>query len=236
MTDLWADLVTKLTPATEGVTLGTIPLLIAIAVGAVGALWRPAWVALRLLTTLVHELGHATMAVLVGRKVHGIVVRADSSGLAVTAGKKNGFGRILTTWAGYPAPAITALAAAAAATTGYSGIALFVFTVLSAWGLVMARSVTSVAVFITAVAGFGSLWWFGDDSQRAQGLITVATLLLFGAWRSLRDVSTSRDSGSDTKTLATLTAIPSVFWLGTFFVVNACATTVLAWGVIQHLS
>src|SRR5699024_217250 len=67
--------------------------------------WWPVWRVLRLVVTLVHELGHALVGVMAGRRLAGFVLRADMSGHAVTVGPAKGPGGGATTWAGYPAPA-----------------------------------------------------------------------------------------------------------------------------------
>ena len=70
---------------------------------------------LRLGVTLVHELGHAFVGMLVGRRFTGFVLRGDMSGHAVTVGPPRGIGRLVTTWAGYPMPGVVALGLVAAA-------------------------------------------------------------------------------------------------------------------------
>src|SRR5690606_33271005 len=74
----------------------------ALAAVVLGPLWRRA----RLAVTIVHELGHAGVGILVGRRFTGFVVSADMSGHAVTVGPRRGPGRVASTWAGYPAPAL----------------------------------------------------------------------------------------------------------------------------------
>ena len=73
---------------------------------AIPAVWR----VLRIAVTLVHELGHALVGMAVGRRFTGFVLRGDMSGHAVTVGKPRGPGRALSTWAGYPAPAMVGAA------------------------------------------------------------------------------------------------------------------------------
>ena len=53
---------------------------------ALAALVDPLWRVLRLRVTLVHELGHAFVGMLVGRRFTGFVLRGDMSGHAVTVG------------------------------------------------------------------------------------------------------------------------------------------------------
>lgn len=64
-----------------------------------GGPWRLA----RRVLTMVHEGGHALAAVLVGRRLEGILLHSDTSGLTVSRGKRTGPGMVLTALAGYRA-------------------------------------------------------------------------------------------------------------------------------------
>ena len=59
--------------------------------------------------TIVHEAGHALVAVLVGRRLSGIRLHSDTSGLTLTKGKPYGPGMVLTALAGYVAPSLLGL-------------------------------------------------------------------------------------------------------------------------------
>ena len=69
----------------------------------------PAWSITRHLVTLVHEAGHAAVAVLTGRRLNGIRLHTDTSGLTVSSGKPRGPGMIATAAAGYLAPSVLGL-------------------------------------------------------------------------------------------------------------------------------
>lgn len=61
----------------------------------------------RIVNTLIHESGHALMALVLSGNVHRIDLLSDTSGSALTA-SKNGFSRFLVSLAGYPASALFA--------------------------------------------------------------------------------------------------------------------------------
>ena len=61
----------------------------------------------RVINTLIHESGHAFMALLLSGKVYRIDLFSDTSGSALTA-TKNGFSRFLVSLAGYPSSALFA--------------------------------------------------------------------------------------------------------------------------------
>ena len=71
-----------------------------------------AWPLVRTLVTICHEAGHAVVAMAVGRKLSGIRVHSDTSGVTVSRGRPTGPGMIATLFAGYPGPALVGLGAA----------------------------------------------------------------------------------------------------------------------------
>src|SRR5215217_8170098 len=78
---------------------------LALLVVLVGRPWRFA----RNLVTIVHEAGHALAAVLVGRRLQGIKLHSDTSGVTVSRGKPEGPGMAFTAPAGYSAPGLLGL-------------------------------------------------------------------------------------------------------------------------------
>ncbi|MBQ1070050.1 M50 family metallopeptidase, partial [Micromonospora sp. D75] len=66
--------------------------VVALAVVATRLPWRIA----RNAVTIAHEGGHALVALLTGRRLHGIRLHSDTSGLTLSAGRPTGPGMILT--------------------------------------------------------------------------------------------------------------------------------------------
>ena len=109
------------------------------------------WHVVRHLVTIVHEAGHATVAVLSGRRLAGIRVHTDTSGLTTSWGPKRGPGLVLTLTAGYPAPALVGLGVAWLLSRGYAVGALWVLLVLLALVLVQIRNLYGLwAVLVSA--------------------------------------------------------------------------------------
>ena len=65
------------------------------------ALWHRA----RHSVTIAHEGAHGLAALVTGRRLAGIRLHSDTSGLTVSAGRPHGLGMALTCAAGYPGPA-----------------------------------------------------------------------------------------------------------------------------------
>lgn len=178
--------------------------------------------------TIVHETGHAIVGILVGRRFHGFTVGKDLSGAAVTSGRERGLGRVLTTWAGYPAPAALGAGLVVAALRGWAGVVTAACTVALLLLLVMARSWRTGGLVLLAAVTTGLTWWFGDtvvDVPLRAGIVAGAGLvLLLAAWDALIDVARSCDRTQDPGTLARLTPLPAWFWIATWGVANGAAT------------
>lgn len=172
----------------------------------------PLWHLVRPAVTIVHELGHAIVGILVGRRFTGFVVGADMSGHAVTVGPRRGFGRIVSTWAGYPAPALLGAVGVQIALHGWAPTALFAAGVVLVISLVFTRSLhTVLAVLATAVA-LGAAWWWGSPAVAALLTLAASVFALFGAWRHLGAVITGGGRGDDPAQLAQLTGVPTWVW------------------------
>lgn len=223
--DFGSELTSRLGSATPGLNAGalTTAALAALAVVLVPTIWLQ----LRIAVTLVHELGHAIIGVAFGRRFTGFVVRGDMSGHAVTVGPARGIGRIATTWAGYPMPALVGLLMVWSATTGYAAALLFACLLTLVVVLIFVRSAGTLATVTAAGVGIGALWWWRNDEIQALAVVTTGLVLLIGAWRHLGALTSARgrhDRGSDAAVLRQLTGIPAALWIGTFVAVLAAAT------------
>lgn len=203
----------------------------AVLVVSVPPLWRPA----RPAVTIVHELGHAIIGVVMGRRFTGFVVSADMSGHAVTVGPRRGIGRILTLLAGYPAPAILGAVLVQLALAGWAGAALFAAVVVLAVSLVFTRSAHTVLAVLATAAVIGMTWWFGSPIVVTALTLAAGAFLLLGAWRHLGAVVTSRRRGEDPGQLAQLTAVPAALWNLAFGLLIAACTAWAGAALLPYL-
>lgn len=220
----------RIAPASEvHLPLGTLvgALAAALLIVATPAIWR--WV--RIAVTLVHELGHAIVGMALGRRFSGMVLRSDMSGHAVTVGKPRGPARVLSTWAGYPAPAVIGAAMIWLALRGWAAPVLTVILVVLLIATIRIRSALTAVVVLMALAATAALWWWGTDAVQAPVLVGVGAVLLVGAWRHVFAVARTRDRASDVGQLAALTKVPRVLWLASFVLVCAAATGLAAQSV-----
>jgi Peptidase M50B-like len=222
--DWQAVVVGRVVPADGRVALEApvvaVALAAALVVVGVSSLWR----VLRIAVTLVHELGHALVGMAVGRRFTGFVLRGDMSGHAVTVGPSRGAGRVVTTWAGYPAPALVGAVMVGAATRGWAAPLVTATLAVLVLAVLRVRTLLTAVVVLVAVTATGALWWWRDDDLQAVVLVGLGVVLVVGAWRHLGAVVAARRGVDDPSVLATLTHVPRLLWTTSFVVVCGAAT------------
>lgn len=210
-------------------------LLVALAAAVLVVSVPPLWRLARPAVTIAHELGHATVGVLMGRRFTGFVVSADMSGHAVTVGPRRGIGRILTLLAGYPAPAVLGAVLVQVALAGWAGAALFAAVVVLAFSLFFSRSAHTVLAVLGTEAVVAVAWWFGSAVVVTGLTLAAGAFLLLGAWRHLGAVVTSRRRDEDPGQLAQLTAVPAALWNLMFALVIAACTAWAGTALLPYL-
>ena len=226
--DLLTEITDRATPAGVVPELDLPGLAGVLVLAAVAVTWWPVWRVLRLVVTLVHELGHALVGVMAGRRFAGFVLRADMSGHAVTVGPAKGPGVVATTWAGYPAPALLGALLVWLASAGWSAPLLTVLLLGLLVSLVFVRSALTLVVVTGTAGALGVLWWWGDASLQHHFVVALGVFLLVGAWRHLGTVIGGGDPRSDPAALARATRVPAGVWLASFVLVLGLATWVVA--------
>jgi hypothetical protein len=221
----WFEQVWSRVVPEQGVALFGTPVFIVLVAALVAVAVDPLWRVLRLWVTLVHELGHAGIGMLCGRRFTGFVLRGDMSGHAVTVGPSRGFGRVLTTWAGYPAPGIVGAVVVWLAVRGWSAPVLTGILAVLVTAALRVRSGLTALVVAVALVGAGALWWAGSPQLQAQVVVAVGLVLVVGGWRHLGAVLGAADPAvSDPGVLTRLTRVPRLVWNTTFVVVLAWAS------------
>jgi hypothetical protein len=196
-------------------------------VAAAAVLYRPVWIVLRHVVTIAHEGGHAAVAALTGRRLQGVRLHSDTSGLTVSSGRPTGPGVVFTLLAGYLSPSVLGLAAAATLAAGRVLPVLWVSVLLLGALLLLIRNVFGVlTVVVTAALIVGVAGWAPDRWQGPAAYLLTWFLLLAGP-RPVIELQTARRRrlvpASDADQLAALTRIPGVIWVGVFLVLTVGA-------------
>jgi hypothetical protein len=230
----WFEQVWSRVVPEQGVAMAGAPVVVVLVVALVAVAVDPVWRVLRLVVTLVHELGHAGVGILSGRRFTGFVLRGDMSGHAVTVGPARGFGRVATTWAGYPAPAAVGALVTWLAVRGWAAPVLTGILAVLVTAALRARSALTALVVAVGLVAAGALWWAGSPELQAQVVVAVGVVLIVGAWRHLGAVISAPDPGtSDPGVLARLTRLPRAVWNATFVVVLAGASWLAGTTVLE---
>jgi hypothetical protein len=195
---------------------------------------RPAWHVARNAITIAHEGGHAVVSLLTGRKLDGIRLHADTSGVTYSRGRRSGPGIAATAAAGYIAPSLLGLAAAwLLAAHHVTAMLWLLLALLVATFLAIRNAYGVLAVLGTAGAVFAVSYLASAAVQGAFGYAT-AWFLLFGGIRPVAEMQHGRRQAmrrrqpltSDADQLARLTRMPAAVWVGLFWVVSVAALVI----------
>ena len=208
------------------------PVVVALAAVLAGALVLPRaiWPYTRMLVTITHEGAHGVAALLTGRRLQGIRLHSDTSGLTVSSGRASGPGMVTMLVAGYLGPALVGLGAVGLLIAGHSLGLLWLFVILLALLLVQIRNFYGFVLVVGCAFVLILVSWYLPASVQS-GLAYVLTwTLLLAAPKPVLELIHQRGAGraphSDADQLARLTRVPASLWAGGFLVVN-CAGLVL---------
>lgn len=221
-----------------------LPLVLGLAAVALLLAWSPwGYRLVRHLVTLVHEAGHALVAVLAGRRLSGIRLHSDTSGVTLSRGRPRGPGMVLTLAAGYPAPALAGLAGAWLVGAGYAAGGLWLLVLTCALMLLLVRNLYGLWVVLVTGAAVGALSWAAAPVAVQTAAYLVVFSLLLAAPRSVVQMQRARRrsghhrgrvrSGgapaSDADQLAGLTGLPALAWVAVFWAVCLACLVLGAW-------
>jgi len=207
--------------------LSTAVLLGAAVVAALLVLSPALWRTTRHAVTIAHEGAHGVTALLTGRRLSGIRLHSDTSGLTVSAGRPTGPGMVLTCAAGYTGPGLLGLGAAALLASGHAVGLLWALLLLLALLLLQIRNWYGLwSVLVTGIVVFAATWWLPAQGQAAFAAVGTWFLLLAAPKTVLELQRSRRRRGaphSDADQLAGLTRLPALFWVGVLLLVDVGA-------------
>lgn len=218
LTEVWGRAVdVQPTPSTT-VVVGTG--LVAFVLVAAPASWRYT----RHLVTIAHEGAHGVAALLSGRRLSGIRLHSDTSGLTLSRGRTSGPGMMATAAAGYIGPALLGIGAAYLLHAGHAVGLLWLALVLLALLLMQIRNWFGLySVLVAGIGVFAVSWWGNSDVQSAVAFAGTWFLLL-AAPRPVFELQAMRRRGrardSDADVLARLTRIPGLLWVAIFLLIT----------------
>ena len=224
VTDLWDKLL-----GAQPDPPGVLVLLTALA-GLLAVAIRPVWRVARNAVTIAHEGGHALMALLTGRRLRGIRLEFDTSGLTLSSGRPTGLGMMLTLLGGYVAPSLVGVLGAWLLGGNRITLLLWLAVVLLLLMLINVRNLFGVISLVVTGAIVFVVSWFASPQIQAIFAYAGVWFLLFGGVRPIFELQSLRRRGrmpqSDADQLAHITHVPALFWVGVFLAVDLAALVV----------
>lgn len=191
---------------------------------------RPVWRLTRGFITIAHEGGHALAAVLSGRRLSGIRLHSDTSGLTLSRGRPTGPGMVITGLAGYVTPPLLGLGGAALLGIGHITALLWICLLLLPLMLVMIRNVYGVISLVVTMAILVGVAGYTPPAVQAAFGYGLVWFLLLGGVRPVFELQRSRRRrrlpDSDADQVGRLTHVPALVWVG-FFAVVALSSLIL---------
>jgi hypothetical protein len=222
----WDSVTTRVDPSASLVLLAGACALVAVAVDGV---WR--WS--RSVVTIVHEAGHAVAALLTGRRLTGIRLHSDTSGLTLSVGKPSGPGMVVTAAAGYVSPSLVGLVGVVLLAFDQVTIMLWAGTAILLAMLLMVRNLYGALLLVATGAVVVAVSLYATADVQAAFGYAMTWFLLLGAVRPIVELRRSRrrrpGMSSDADILARLTRVPATVWVGLFGVVNLGALAAGGW-------
>jgi hypothetical protein len=206
--------------------------LIAIAVVLDSRSWRLAGKVI----TIAHEGGHALVSVLSGRRLDGIRLHSDSSGVTYSRGRRTGPGLVLTAAAGYVMPSLLGAGAAWLLAERHLTAMLWLALVLLAATFLAIRNVYGALAVLATAGGVFVVSYFASAAVQAGFAYLSVWFLLFGGLRPVVELARGSRAypgssgrrqrwtrGSDADQLARLTGAPAGLWIALFMLVALAA-------------
>jgi hypothetical protein len=190
------------------------------------------WFVARTVVTMVHEGGHAVVALVTGQRRVRVRLYRDTAGETVSAGAAGGVGVALTAAAGYPAPSLVGLGAAALLAVGHlTGMLLLGLVLLVGLAIAVRNPYGMAAVAATAATVAAVCLYASAVIQAGFGYV-MTWFLLFGSVRPVMELHHQRRRGrthrSDADQLARLTRMPGGAWVVIFGIVALAALAISA--------
>ncbi len=189
--------------------------------------------------TIAHEGGHALVSLLSGRRLDGIRLHADSSGVTYSRGRPNGPGIVLTAAAGYVMPSLLGAGAAVLLAERHLTAMLWLALVLLAATFLAVRNVYGAVAVLATAAGVFAVSYYAPAAVQAGFAYLAVWFLLFGGLRPVLELARARGrsrgqsrgrsrrraQGSDADQLARMTGVAAGLWVALFALVALAALT-----------
>jgi hypothetical protein len=186
------------------------------------------WHLTRNAITIAHEGGHALVSLLSGRRLEGIRLHSDTSGVTYSRGRRTGPGMVLTAAAGYITPSLLGAGAAWLLAAHHVTAMLWLMLALLAATFLAVRNAYGVLAVLLTAAAVWSVSMLASAAVQAVFGYGAAWFLLLGGVRPVAELQRERHrrgrlAQSDADQLARLTGVPGGVWVMVFGLVAVAA-------------
>jgi len=196
---------------------------------AIDGVWR--WT--RGVVTIAHEGGHAVAALATGRRLTGIKLHSDTSGLTLSVGRPTGFGMVVTAFAGYVSPSLVGLGGVALLAFDQVTVMLWAAAAVLVAMLVMVRNAFGALTLVVVGGAVVGVSLSTSADVQAAFAYAMTWFLLLGGVRPVVELRRQRryqpGSPTDADILARLTRVPGSVWVTLFGLVTVVALGAGAW-------
>jgi hypothetical protein len=190
-----------------------------------------AWRLTRISITIAHEGGHALVSVLCGRRLEGIRLHSDASGVTYSRGRQAGPAAVLTAAAGYLTPSLLGAGAAWLLAANHVTAMLWLLAALLAAMLLAIRNAYGILAVLVTTGTVLAVSCFAAAAIQAAFGYTAAWFLLLGGVRAVAELQSHRRrsrqhgqvSTSDADRLRRLTGMAGGVWTAVFGLVCTAA-------------
>ena len=195
----------------------------------IDGLWR--WT--RGVVTIAHEAGHAVAALATGRRLTGIRLHSDTSGLTLSVGRPTGAGMVVTAFAGYISPSLVGLAGVALLAVDQVTVMLWAAAAVLVAMLIMVRNWYGALTLVVTGGVVVGISLYGSVDVQAAFAYGMTWFLLLGGVRPVGELRRQRrhqpGSPTDADILARLTRVPGSVWVMLFGLVTLSALGAGGW-------
>jgi hypothetical protein len=196
-------------------------------------LQQAAWRLARGVVTIVHEGGHAVAALMSGRRLTGIRLHSDTSGVTLSIGKPTGPGMVATVAAGYVSPSLVGLAGVGLLAMDQVTVMLWAGTALLLGMLLMIRNLYGALSLLVTGAALVAISLYASAELQAAFGYGIVWFLLLGGVRPVGELYVTRrrlpGRRTDADQLARITHLPATMWVLLFALTTLGALAAGGW-------
>lgn len=222
--------------------------------------WKSHW------ATIPHELGHAFMALLLGKKLAGININRDTSGETQTTEYKSmnplknlitapfrWIRNLLVSFAGYPAPFLLAYGLLFFWARDQSKIAVLILTILLVFTFLYSTNLFGFLLIVGGLIITGLALWMNSAFIAEAFILLIAGGMIAGgikgvieAWKVYQSDMKFKEENvndpnfepqhSDARALSKRTLLPQIVWLIAFSLVGAVLTFLSVTKLLESFS